>query len=248
MEHLLRRRSNTQTNEGLVSKPRTDEVICFLMQAAKIRNKRSDAWQRSVNKAQRKWAKRFTRDDFSFESLQHIEVIIDRDDYFPFSVTAIQRDSQLLLFLTLLSSLVCAKAFGKSQSGPTERVTHHASGCQSWFTGLGQKNKNWTSFSLFMPPLVSFSSASLTLCCFFLSVRSAPAAVSHAGPIIMCFDTVGSPAAFSQHPQSHRSSSMPTQWYKTTRPPLLFWLQAVNVLGVQWVQPALRVRSSTLAL
>lgn len=43
MEHLVRRRSNTQTNEWLVSKPRTDEVICFLTQAAKIRNKRSDA-------------------------------------------------------------------------------------------------------------------------------------------------------------------------------------------------------------
>lgn len=156
MEHLVRRRSNTQTNEWLVSKPRTDEVICFLTQAAKIRNKRSDAWQRGVNKAQRKWAKRFTHDDFSFESLQHIEVIIDRDDYFPFSVTAIQRDSQLLLFLTLLSSLVCAKAFGKSQRSPTERVTHHASDCQSWFTGLGHKNTEHHFFIHAAPCLFLF--------------------------------------------------------------------------------------------
>lgn len=98
-----------------------------------------------MNKARRKRAKKFPHDDFSSESLQHIEVIIDRDDYFPFSVTAIQRDSQVLLFLTLLL-FACLCENVRKESQKSNRKTNSSCIRLSELIHGSRSQKHPTSF------------------------------------------------------------------------------------------------------
>lgn len=87
----------------------------------------------------------------------------------------------------------------------TERVSHVAG-------GLVYENTEHHFFlhaALFSVPLSSSLSplCSLRLCFLFLSVRSGPVAVFSAGTVIMCFDTVGSPAVFFSVSQNPPESS-----------------------------------------
>ena len=165
-----------------------------------------------------------------------------------FSMTAIQRDSQVLLFFTLHSAFVwiSVKAVWKQSEKSKEYLI---------FQGIRTRLQTNTELNFFILvvfhscplSLTLFPASPLSLSVFFLlSVRSGPVAVFHAATMIMCFDTVRPPAVFL-------SLSRRTPWvkiaaviqnYTSTRPPhpaslLVLALQAVLLerKRVQWVQP-----------
>lgn len=145
--------------------------------------------------------------DFIFKQTDvwHIEVIINRDDCF-FSITAIQRDSHVLL-VSHFVLFICLD-LGNNQRSPTERVTHllaHTSSFLCWI----HKNTTHDFFILYLYPSL--------FCFLILSVRSGPVAVFLAGDHNNVF--WHHQVSCSLHLcvlQSHHTSRA-THWYRPTK-------------------------------